>query len=151
MFLSYNKQLYSQTKIVLEKIVLRAVYNTDRPLNRIVKDATATHDLSNVVYIWKFYCGNDYVSRTSQRFHVSREQHVTKKLKIFFFFITTLSQKVNNYRSLNTFLIVLVVYYLDSRFKILSSARNSYHRSVLESLLIRIRELKVVNNENSIA
>ena len=51
MFLSYNKQLYSQTKIVLEKIVLRAVYNTDRPLNRIVKDATATHDLSNVVYI----------------------------------------------------------------------------------------------------
>ena len=31
-----------------------------------------THDLSNVVYIFKFHCGNNYVGRTSQRFHSSK-------------------------------------------------------------------------------
>ena len=33
--------------------------------------------------------------------------------------------------------------YLDSRFEILSRARNSYHLSVLESLFIRARESKI--------
>ena len=51
-----------------------------RPLNGIVKDATPTYDLSNVLFIFKFQCGSDYVGRTLQRFHVRREQHVTKML-----------------------------------------------------------------------
>ena len=59
-------------------------YN-NRPLNVIVKHDTTTHDLSNVVYIFKCHCGNDYVGQTSQRFHVRREQHVTKKLKKFIY------------------------------------------------------------------
>ena len=60
----------------------------------IVKDATKTHDLSNVVHIFKYNCVNDYVVRTSQRFHIRREQHVTKKLKKIFL-MTTLNLKVN--------------------------------------------------------
>ena len=52
----------------------------------ITKDATPTHDLNSAVYIFKYKKngGNDYVGRTSQRFYVRREQHVTKKLKNIF-------------------------------------------------------------------
>ena len=60
---------------------LCVVYNTNRPLNGIVKDGTPPHELSNVVYVFSCHYGNDYVGRTSQRFHVRREHHVTKKLK----------------------------------------------------------------------
>ena len=84
------------------------MYNTNRPLNGTVKDATPTHDISNVEYISKWHCGNDYVDRTSQRFHVRREQHVTKKLNKSIL-MTTSSQKVNNHPSMNTFSIILVV------------------------------------------
>ena len=62
-------------------VSLRVVYKTNRPLNGIVKYVTPPHELSNVVYVFSCHCGNDYVGRTSQRFHVRREQHVTKKLK----------------------------------------------------------------------
>ena len=98
------KQASLAIKSTFNSVSLRVVYNTNRPLNGIVKDATFTDDLSSVVYIFKCYCGNDYVGRTSQRFHVRREQHVTKML----FLMTTLSQKVNNHSSINTFSIYLV-------------------------------------------
>ena len=64
------KQASLAIKSTLNSVLLRGVYNTICPLNGIVKDATLTHDLSNVVYILKCYCRNDYVCRTSQRFHV---------------------------------------------------------------------------------
>ena len=60
--------------------LLRVVYNTNRPLNGIVKDAKPPRELSNVVYVFICHCGNEYVGRTSQRFHVRREQYVPKKL-----------------------------------------------------------------------
>ena len=60
-------------------VSLHDVYNTNLLLNRVGKDATSTHKSSNVVYVDKFNCGNDYVGRMSQRFHFRREQHVTKK------------------------------------------------------------------------
>ena len=79
------KQASLAIKFFFSSVSLRVVYNTNRPLNGIVKDATPTHELSNVVNIFKCHCGSDYVGRTSQRFHVRREQHVTKKLKRFIF------------------------------------------------------------------
>ena len=60
-------------------------------------------ELDNIYKLVVYYTNrNDYVGRTSQRFHVTQEQHVTKKLKRFIL-ITTLSQKVNNHPSINTF------------------------------------------------
>ena len=41
--------------------------------------------ISNVVYVFSCHCRNDCVGRTSQQFHVKREQHVTKKAKMFIF------------------------------------------------------------------
>ena len=100
------------------------MYNINRPLNGIVKDATPTHDLSNVVYIYKFHCRNDYLGQISQRFHVRREQHVTKKL----FFKDDIKPKgeqssilehLNNPSCAEN--------YLASRFEILFRVRNTYH------------------------
>ena len=74
------KQASLEIKSTFNSVSLRVVYNTNCPLNGIVKDATPTHDLSNVIYIFKCRSGNDYVGQTSQCFHVRSEQHVTKKV-----------------------------------------------------------------------
>ena len=138
------KQASLAIKSTFNSVSLRVVYNTNRPLNGIVKDATPTHDLSNVVYIFKCHCGNDYVGRTSQRFHVRREQHVTKKLKRFIFNDDV--KPKGEQSSIHQHLLnnpVCAENYLDNRFEILSRARNTYHLSVLESLFIRSREPKI--------
>ena len=79
------KQASLAIKSTFNSVSLLNLYNINRPLNGIVKDATSTHDLSNLVYMFKCHCGNDYVGRTSLLFHVRREQNVTKKLKKFIF------------------------------------------------------------------
>ena len=82
-------RLAKQPSLVLKStflsLSLRVVYNTNRRLNGIVKDFTPTHDLSNIVYIFKCHWGNDQVGQKSQRFHVRQERHVSKKLKKFIF------------------------------------------------------------------
>ena len=60
-------------KSTFNSVSLRLVYNTNRPLNGVVKHAALTHDLSNIVYIFECHCGNNYVGRTYQRFHFRRE------------------------------------------------------------------------------
>ena len=77
----FAKQAPLAIKSIFNSVSLRVVYNTDRPFNKIVEDASFTHHFSNLVYIFKNHCENDYVSQTSQRFHVRREQRITKKLK----------------------------------------------------------------------
>ena len=47
------KQASLAIKSIFNSVSLRVVYNTNRPLNGIVKDATPTNELSNVVYIFK--------------------------------------------------------------------------------------------------
>ena len=60
------KQASLAIKSSFNSVLLRVVYNTNCPLNEIVKDATPTHDLSNVVYVYKCHCRNDYIGQTSQ-------------------------------------------------------------------------------------
>ena len=73
------------------------MYNTNRPLNGIVKGAKPTNELTSVVYVFSCHCGNNYVGHTSQRFHVRRKQHVTKKLKSSIL-MATISRKVKSSR-----------------------------------------------------
>ena len=75
------RQASQAIKSSYNSVLLCVVYNTNRLLNGIDKDATFPHKLRNVLYVFSIHCGNDYVGRTSQRFHVRREQHVTKKVK----------------------------------------------------------------------
>ena len=114
-----------------------------------MKVATKTHDLSNVVYIFKCNCGNDYVGRTSQRFHIRREQHVTKKLKIFIFnddVKPKSEQSPIHEHLLNN--LICVENNLDSKFKILSRARNTYHLSFLEPLFIKTCKPKMCKQQD---
>ena len=117
------------------------MYNTNHLLNRIVKDATPTHDLSNVVYILKFRCGNEYVGRTSQGFHVRQEQHVTKKLIRFNDDVNLKGKQIIHEHRLNN--PSCATNYLDSIFEILSKAKNSYRLLVLESWFFRTCERKI--------
>ena len=138
------RQASQAIKSSFNSVLLRVVFNTNRPLNGIVKDATPPHELSNVVYVFSCHCGNDYVGRTSQRFHVRREQHVTKKLKKFIF--NDEAKPKGDQSSIHEHLLnnpVCAKNYMDSRFKIVSRARNTYHLSVLESLFIRSLEPKI--------
>ena len=115
-----------------------------------MKDATKTHDLSNVVYIFKCNCVNDYVGRTSQRFHIRREQHVTKKLKRFIFNDDVKhkgEQSPLHEHLLNN--LICVENNLDSKLRILFRARNTYHLSFPESLFITNRDPKTCKQRDS--
>ena len=59
------KQASLAKKSTFNSVSLRVVYKTNRPLNGMVKDATTTYELSNVVNIVNYHCGNNYVRRTS--------------------------------------------------------------------------------------
>jgi len=50
-----------------------------KPLNRIYKDADLVK--SKVIYKFKCHCDSVFVGRTSQRFHIRRDQHVSKSLR----------------------------------------------------------------------
>ena len=81
---------------------------------------------------------------STQRLYVRREQHVTKKLKRF---ISNDDVKPKGEQSsIHEHLLnypICAKNYLDSRFKILPRARNTYHLLLLESLFIRTREPKI--------
>ena len=57
---------------------------TDRPLTWIYKDVSTTQEKNNIIYKFSCHCGNDYVGKTSQRFHVRIDQHVLKVLTSWF-------------------------------------------------------------------
>ena len=87
--------------------------------------------------------GGARVGRTFQRFHVRREQHVTKKLKKFIYddVKPKCEQSLIHEHLLNN--PIYADNYLDNRFEILSRARYTYHLSFLESIFIRTRESKI--------
>ena len=120
------RQVLQSIMSSFNSVSLCGVYNTNRSFNGIVKDATPTHDLNNLVYVFICHCGNNYVGRTSQRFHVRWEQHITKKLKKFNFNDEVLPK--GDQSSIHEYLLnnqSCAENYMDSRFKILSIARNT--------------------------
>ena len=92
-------------------------------------------ELDNIYKLVVYYTNrNDYVGRTSQRFHVRRKQHVTKKLKNFIFNDDV--KPKGEQSSIHEHLVnnrISAENYLESRFEILSRARYTYNLSVLES------------------
>ena len=61
---------------------LRVAHFTKKPLNGIFKDVTPVQVKHSLMYHLKYHCDSDYVvRRISHRFHIRRDQHVTKSLK----------------------------------------------------------------------
>ena len=52
----------------------------------IEKDALPTHDISNLVYMFKSHRENGYIRRISQRFDVRRDGHIKESLNGLFLF-----------------------------------------------------------------
>ena len=119
-------RLAKQTiKSSFNTVLLRVVYNTNRPLNGFVKHVTPLHELTNLVYAFSCHCRNDCVGRTSQHFHVRREQHVTKRV----LFNDEAKPKrdqssIHEHHQNNS---SCSENYMDSRFEILYIERNTYH------------------------
>ena len=90
------RQASQAIKSSYNSVLLSVVYNTNHTLNGIVKDATPTHKLINVVYVFSCHCRNDHVGHTSQRFHVRRKQHVTKTLNKFIFNDEEINHQITN-------------------------------------------------------
>ena len=89
----------------------------------------STVDYLNVSKV--FHSFSQQIISTSQRFHDSREQHVTKKLKRFIFNDDV--KPKGEQSSIHEHLFnnpICAENYLDSRFDILSRAKNTYHLSV---------------------
>lgn len=102
-------------------------------------------------------CGNDYVGSTSQRFAVKREQHDTKKLKNIY---SKWRRKVEQpsihgihtwiqgeQSSIKEHLLNRPSFaenWIDSRFKILSRAKNVYYLSI-KSLFMKLAIRKFLN------
>ena len=119
-------------------VQLRISYFTRKPLNGICKDTTADHEKSNVIYKYRCHCDSVYVGRTSQRFHIRRDQHVTKSLRTWM--QTGVNKPTNRGSAIAEHLLnnpECANNYSDSNFSIISKARNEYHLNVLESLFIK--------------
>ena len=146
----FNKQLENIVGKTYASVRLRTVFQTRRPLSGISKDRSPTHDINNVIYKFKCHCDSEYVGRTSQRFHLRRDQHVPKMIKDWVNgksprpfhrqYFTSIGQHLydnptcaSNYR--------------DDMFSILTRGRNNFHLNVLESLLIKVNKPTLCMNK----
>ena len=119
-------------------VQLRISHATRKPLNGICKDRTADQEKSKIIYMYKCHCDSEYIGRTSQRFHIRRDQHVFNSLRRWM--DTGLKKPSNRSSAIAEHLLNnsdCAKNYSDSNFSILSKARNDYHLSVLESLFIK--------------
>ena len=82
----------------------------------------------NVIYYFKCHCGSVYIRKTSQRFYLRRDQHVTKSLK------KLMANKGNKPTKspsavgdhlLNN--LECFKHYNDNKFTTLTKGRNIYH------------------------
>ena len=85
--------------------------------------------------MYKCHCDSVYIGRTSQRFHIRRDQHVFNSLRRWM--DTGLKKPSNRSSAIAEHLLNnsdCAKNYSDRIFSIISKVRNDYHLSVLESL-----------------
>ena len=117
---------------------LRISHSTRKPLNGIVKDVTPDPEKCNVIYKYKCHCDSVYIGRTSQRFHIRRDQHISKALRNWM--INGQNKPIKSPSAIGDHLLNnpdCSKHYSDNKFSIISKGRNLYHLSVLESLFIK--------------
>ena len=81
--IAFGKKIKNTVNCTFRSLQLRISLFTGKLLIGIYKDITTDQEKSKVFYKYKCYCDSVYIGRTSQRFHISKDQHVTKSLRIF--------------------------------------------------------------------
>ena len=83
---------------------------------------------------------SDYVGRSSHRFHILRDQHVSKSLRNWL--INGNDKPTNSPSSIDEHLLnslEFAKHYEDKKFSILATWRNAFHLSFLESMYIKTK------------
>ena len=103
----------------------------------------------NVIYHSKCHCDSYYcVGRTTQKFHIRRDQNVTKSLRNWL--LNGSETPGNSPSTIAEHLLYnpeCAKHYEDKMFSILAIGRNSYHCSVLESLYIKTLKSKLCKQQ----
>ena len=139
----FEKQIKEIVQKTYGSVRLRTVFQTRKPLNGICKDRSPSHVKNNVIYQFKCHCDSVYLGRTSQRFHLRKDQHIPRNLRNWIEgnsprpfhrkYFTAIGQHLfDNPNCAHN--------YNESMFSIVARGRNNFHLSVLESLFIKINK-----------
>ena len=121
-----------------EAVNLRISHFTRKLLDGIFKDVTPNPEKNNAIYQSKFHCDSVYIGRTSQRFHMRMDQHVSKSLRNWMAnngYKPTKSPSAIGDHLLNY--PECYKHHNDNKLTSLTKGRNIYHLCVLESLFIK--------------
>ena len=138
----FEDQTRSSVENTFHSVRLRVVFQTRRPLNGVAKDVTPITDLNNVIYKFKCHCEGEYIGRTTKRFHIRRDQHVSKSIRQWFADVTKIppsgdSTAIGEHLLSNA---ECAKHFHDEQFKIIARGRTPYHLSVLESIYISTKK-----------
>ena len=131
----FENQVLETVDNTFGAVSLRITHSTRKPLNGIVKDLTPDQEKCNIIYKYKCHCDSEYIGRTSQRFHIRRDQHVTNALRNWMIYGNNKpikSQSAIGEHLLNN--LECAKNYNYNMFSIVCKGRNMYHLNVLESM-----------------
>ena len=138
----FEDQTRSSVENTFHSVRLRVVYQTRRPLNGVAKDVTPITDLNNVIYKFKCHCEGEYIGRTTRRFHIRRDQHVSRSIRQWSADVTKIPPSGDS-TAIGEHLISnpeCAKHFHDGQFKVIARGRTPYHLSVLESIYISTKK-----------
>jgi hypothetical protein len=136
----FEKQVTDIVGKAFGSVRLRVMFKTTKPLSGTPKDFSPIQENNNVIYHFKCHCNSEYVGRTSQRFHLRRDQHVPNNIRKWMEDQQRRKPSANYFTAIGSHLLSnpeCAQHYTDERFKILARGRNQFHLKVLESLFIQ--------------
>lgn len=138
----FEEQTTKAVEDTFNSVRVRVVFRTRRPLNGVAKDVSPITDLNNVIYKFKCHCDGEYIGRTSARFHVRRDQHVTLGVRKWINSNFNGRRPTGDLTAIGQHLVdnpECAKHFDDEMFTVLARGRTPFHLSVLESLYIRTR------------
>ena len=136
----FENQLKDGVARAFGAVRLKVAFQTQRLFNGVSKDVSPTTDINNVIYHYQCHCDSEYVGRTSQRFHLRREQHIPNNIRKWMVNQTGRKPEAKYFTAIGRHLLdnpECARNYHDGRFRILTRGRNRFHLKTLESLYIR--------------
>ena len=121
-------------------VSLRIIMQSRPILPSAKKDVLPTLYKSNVIYHYSCHCDSEYVGRTSQRFHLRRDQHVPNNIRKWMQDLDSRKPSANYFTAIGDHLLSneeCAKNYRDDMFSILARGRNQFHLKTLESLFIQ--------------
>ena len=79
-----KRMLKILSTLFIRFVQLRKIFFTKKPENKIYKGITTDLLKSKVIYKLKYHCHSEYIGKTSQRYYITRDQHINDKCKKMF-------------------------------------------------------------------